>query len=101
MARYRIVHWRDIPSAVEAFEDDRIARLPLSQRFQDLIDAVAMKLGASDTEAYLEGWSQGPEAERPGSPDDVARQVVDELEAGFQDLVVRRLLEGPGGPPAA
>ena len=27
MARYRIVHWREIPSLVEAFEGDQVARL--------------------------------------------------------------------------
>ena len=53
MARYRIVHWKDIPSMVEATEGARAVRLPLSQRFQDLIDAAAMREGASDSEAYL------------------------------------------------
>jgi hypothetical protein len=100
MARYRVVHWKDIPSVVEAFDGDRTVRVSLSQRFQDLIDAVAMRVGASDSEAYLEGWSQGAEAERPGSPEEVAPQVAAELEAGFQDLVVRRLLDGSGGAGA-
>src|SRR5215813_6879427 len=42
MARYRVVHWQDIPSLVEAAEGDRTAQRQLSQRFQDLIDALAM-----------------------------------------------------------
>jgi hypothetical protein len=100
MARYRIIQWRDLPSLVEAMDGEQTVRVPLSQRFQDLIDAVAMRVGASDSEAYLEGWSQGAEAERPGSPEEVAPQVAAELEAGFQDLVVRRLLDGSGGAGA-
>lgn len=92
MARYRIIHWKDIPSLVEAFEGDRAVRLPLSQRFQDLIDAVAMREGASDSEVYLEGWGRGPDSERPGNPDTVAAQVAAELEAGFEGLLRRRFL---------
>ena len=95
MARYRIVHWREIPALVEAFEGDQIARVSLSQRFQDLIDAVAMRQGASDTDAYLDGWGQTAELEHPGGVDEVAAQVAARLEAGFQDVVAGRL------PPSA
>ncbi|HET8577143.1 MAG TPA: virulence factor [Methylomirabilota bacterium] len=95
MARYRIIGWKAIPSAVEAFDGERTVRAALSQRFQDLIDAVAMREGATETEAYLEGWAPGPEGERPGPPETVAQEVVDELEAGFQDLVARRFLPSP------
>ena len=91
MARYRIVCWRDIPSLVEAFEGDEAARRPLSQRFQDLIDAVAMREGASETEAYLEGWAPSPDAERPGGAEAVAEAVASELEAAFEALVARHL----------
>jgi hypothetical protein len=54
-----------------------------------------MREGASDSDAYLDGWASGPEAERPGASRLVAEAVAAELEAGFQDLVTRRL----GGPP--
>jgi cvfA/B/C family virulence factor len=95
MARVRIIQWRDLPSLVEAEEGGETVRVPLSQRFQDLIDAVAMRDGATESEAYLAGWAPGPESERPGGAQAVAQAVADELEAGFQDLVVRRFL----GPP--
>jgi hypothetical protein len=95
MARYRIVQWRDLPSLVEAVDGEHTVRVPLSQRFQDLIDAVAMREGATDSESYLDGWAPGPEAERPGDAEAVARAVAAELEDGFQDLVARRIL----GPP--
>lgn len=92
MAKYRILHWKDIPSLVEAFDGESAARVPLSQRFQDLIDAVAMREGVSESEAYLDGWGQGPEQERPGAPEAVAEEVAAELEAGFQELLMRRVL---------
>ena len=95
MARYRIIQWRDLPSLVEAIDGPHTVRVPLSPRFQDLIDAIAMREGATDSEAYLAGWAPGPETERPGDAETVAHQVATELEEGFQDLVTRRML----GPP--
>jgi hypothetical protein len=92
MARYHVVQWRGIPSLVEAVEGERTARRPLSQRFQDLIDAVAMREGASDSEAYLDGWTQSAARERPGSADTVAQELADELEATFDDLLAKHLL---------
>ncbi len=91
MARYRVVRWRDIPSLVEAWDAERTVRLPLSQRFQDLIDAVAMREGASESEAYLEGWGRDPERERPGGAQSVADAVAAELEAAFGEYVGRYL----------
>ncbi len=96
MARYRIVQWKDIPSMVEAFDGRETTQHPLSQRFQDLIDAVAMREGASESQAYLDGWGHGPEQERPGDPAAVAAQVAEELEAGFDDLLAKRFLGPPG-----
>ena len=90
MARVRIIQWRDLPALVEAEEGGDTVRVPLSQRFQDLIDAVAMREGGSESEAYLEGWAPGPEIERSGGAE------AAELEAGFQDLVTRRFLGPPG-----
>ena len=92
MARYRVIHWREIPSMVEAFEGADVVAIPLSQRFQDLIDAVAMREGASESEAYLEGWGQSPDVECEGSAHEVAEQVAASLEAEFPDLVARRFL---------
>ena len=91
MARYRVIHWKEIPSLVEAIEGDEVVRVPLSPRFQELIDAVAMRDGASGADAYLEGWGQSPDGERPGSAAEVAEQVAAFLESGFQDLIAEHL----------
>jgi hypothetical protein len=96
MARYRIVHWKDVPSLVEAADGDRTARHELSQKFQDLIDALAMREGATEGDAYLDGWGQGAWLERDGSPDEVADAVAAELEDGFQALLMKRFLPKPG-----
>lgn len=86
MARYRIVWWRDLPSAVEAADADGGATRPLSERFQALIDRVAMQRGLADTGAYLDGWHRGEEAERPGPAGDVAEAIAAELEARWDEF---------------
>jgi Virulence factor len=92
MARYRVVHWKDIPSMVEAAEGDRTAQRQLSQRFQDLIDALAMRDGSTDEDTYLEGWGHGEWMERTGTHDEVADAVAAELEDGFQTLLAERFV---------
>jgi len=96
MARYRIIQWRDLPSLVEAMDGEHTVRVPLSQRFQDLIDAMAMRENSTGGDAYLEGWGQGEWVERDGSPDEVAGAVAAELEDDFQTLLMKRFLPKPG-----
>ena len=90
MARYRVVCWRDIPALVVADDGDGPVQRPLSPRFQALIDALAMQDGATESEAYLEGWEESGETERPGAALDVAEAVAAELEAGFEALAARQ-----------
>src|SRR5262249_27410762 len=96
MARYRIVHWKEIPSVVEAADGDRTEREQLCQMFHDLIDAVAVRDNATAEDAYLEGWGQGEWLVRPGSAAEVARGVAAELEQGFQALLMKRFMPRPG-----
>jgi len=96
MARYRVLAWRSIPSLIEVQDGAEVVGRALSPRFQELIDAVAMREGASETDAYLDGWARGPEHERAGSAAEVADAVAAELESGFADLVTRHL-GGPSG----
>lgn len=94
MARYRIVWWRDLPSAVEAADPEGEATRALSERFQALIDGAAMRRGLAGADAYLDGWRRGEEAERPGTARDVAEAVVAELEARWDEFRARGGLAG-------
>ncbi len=93
MAIYSVVCWRDIPSMVQVREGSRTVKLGLSQRFRELIDAVAMREGLSSTDLYLAQWRNGPKRELPGSPEEVARAVAGGLEAEYEALK-QRLLSG-------
>ncbi len=86
MANYSILYWQDIPSVVEARDDDGVHKLQLDRKFQELIDAVAMRNGLAGTDAYLEEWRRGKRLAREGSAEEVASAVKAELEAEFRAI---------------
>jgi hypothetical protein len=88
MASYRIIAWKDIPATVEARDDVDSVTLPLSDRFQALIDSVAMQLELADEDAYLEHWGT-TDGERSGSAREVVAAVVAELEERFPEFTAR------------
>jgi len=89
VATYQIVAWRDIPASVEARDGTASVTLQLSERFQALIDSVAMQLGLQDSDAYLEAWTRGAPQERPGTAREVAEAVAAELEDRFPEFIGR------------
>ena len=89
MATYQIIAWRDVPAMVEARDATETVTRPLSDRFQQLIDSVAMQLGLQDEDAYLGLWARSEAQERPGSAADVADAIVAELEARFPEIIAR------------
>ena len=86
MAKYSILYWQDIPSVVEAKDDSGAHKLQLDQKFQELIDAIAMRKGLAGTDAYLEEWRRGKPVVREGSAEAVANAVKAELEAEFRTI---------------
>jgi Virulence factor len=86
MATYRIIQWREIPASVEARDGVDQVTLPLSERFQSLIDSLAMQTGAHDEDAYLEHW-RATDGERPGSARDVGAAIAAELEDRFPEFI--------------
>ena len=89
MASFVVVSWRGIPAVVEATDDRQSETRQLTERFQALIDAVAMQLGLSDSEAYLDAWERSAPADRPGSAAQVADAVAQDLEDRFFEFAQR------------
>lgn len=87
MASYQVVTWKGIPASVEAREGGDTFTVPLSERFQMLIDSVAMQLGVHDSEAYIDLWTREPPQERPGGAREVAEVVARELEDRFSAFI--------------
>jgi hypothetical protein len=86
VASYQILSWKGIPSLVSAADADGPVKIQLSERFQALIDAVAMREGLAGTDAYLEQWEHGDEMDQPGTARVVAALVAAELERRFEEF---------------
>ena len=72
-----------------------MARAQLSERFQEAIDAAAMRAGLIGTDAYLGEWRREPRA----CGDDLDTEVAEEaewLEAAYPDDVLERLVRAEG-----
>ena len=87
MASYQIIAWKNVPAMVEAQDGTDTVTRQLSDRFQQLIDSVAMRLGLQDQDAYLDLWSRGETHERAGSAAEVADAVAADLEARFSEFI--------------
>lgn len=89
MASYQIIAWKDVPAMVEARDGSETVTRQLSDRFQQLIDSVAMRLGLQDQDAYLELWARSDPQERSGTASEVADAVAAELEARFSEFIAQ------------
>ena len=91
MAKVTILCWQEIPSVVEARDRSGRHKIELSQRFQELIDLVAMKKKLAGTDEYLIQWNKGDPLEREGEPEAVARAVAEEIEARYDAIRAEEL----------
>lgn len=87
MATYQIVVWKGIPASVEARDGADTVTVSLSEKFQMLIDSVAMQLELHDSDAYIELWTRETPKERPGGAREVADAVAAELEERFPTFI--------------
>ena len=91
-----IVYWRDIPAQVIVGKGRRGAKKPLAERFEQAIDRAAMKVGASDTDAYLAEWRKGDPYPVEGEPQAILEQEVARLEAEFDQSRIKELINNEG-----
>ena len=90
------MYWRDIPAQVLARAGQTNARRELTPRFQDAIDRAAMKCGARDTEAYLDGWRKGTPEPCGVDLEAVVEQAAALLEQEFDAERLNRLIATGG-----
>lgn len=91
-----IVYWRDIPAQVIVGKGRRGAKVQLPERFEQAIDAAAMRIGASDTDAYLAEWRKGAPYTVEGDPGDVAQAEAQRLDTEYDRARVRALIANEG-----
>ncbi len=96
MAKVTILYWQDIPSVVEARDSEGIHKELLSERFQELIDLIAMKKKLAGTDDYLMQWTKGKPYQVEGSAKEVAASVKEELEARYKEIRKEELTKAEG-----
>lgn len=80
MARYQILYWKDIPAQVRVFpETGRPLTRQLPVRFQEEIDARAMREGLAGSDDYLQHWHWSEKQERDLPAAELLEAIVHEL----------------------
>ena len=95
MPELTVIWWRDIPAQVVAKEGRTSSRAELSGRFQEAIDAAAMRAGLIGTDAYLGEWRREPRE----CGDDLDAEVAEEvawLEGAYGEDVLERMVASNG-----
>jgi hypothetical protein len=81
LSRYRVMYWKDIPQSFTVEGEGRRVRKEMPQRVQVKIDAYAMAAGLTSGDEYTAQYQRGEWLERDGSPEEVAEQLLVELDA--------------------
>jgi hypothetical protein len=96
MPEVTIVYWRDIPAQVIVGSGRRASKMPMPERFETAIDRCAMRVGATEADAYLEEWRKGEPYVVEGEAADVASSEAERLEAEFSAEAIKALIANGG-----
>lgn len=99
MVDVTIVFWRDIPAQVIVGKGRRAAKVQLPERFEQAIDRAAMKVGASDTDAYLAEWRKAAPYPVDGDASEVATSEAARLDAEYDQARIKALIANDGWTP--
>jgi hypothetical protein len=90
-----VIWWRGIPAQVTAKEGRRTVRRQLDERFQEAIDAAAMRAGLIGTDAYLAEWRRETR-QCDGDLEVEVEAEAERLEAAYDDGVLAALVQADG-----
>ena len=84
MAEYQVLYWRNIPAQVRVYEGKRPLSRELPEKFQKLIDQIAMNEELTGTDDYLDQWHWTNRINRNGQPQEILEKVILELIETFE-----------------
>ncbi|MEL6435327.1 MAG: virulence factor [Pseudomonadota bacterium] len=97
MAQLVTVFWRDIPAQVIVKAGRRnVAKRELSIRFTEAIDMCAMRVGARDSDAYLEQWRKADPVDVGDDLEAEATKAAAALEETYTDDRLKLLIKSEG-----
>ena len=78
---------------VVARSGDEVVKVALANRFQEAIDEAAMRVGASDADAYMEDRRKTVWEEAEGTPTEVSEAISKKLETDLDEAALIALLD--------
>lgn len=78
---------------VVARQGDEVVKVALANRFQEAIDEAAMRVGASDADAYMDGWRRTEWESAEGTPTEVSEAISKKLETQLDEAALNALLD--------
>ena len=78
---------------VVARNGDDVVKVALANRFQEAIDEAAMRVGASDADAYMDGWRRTEWESAEGTPTEVSEAISKQLETQLDEAALNALLD--------
>ena len=78
---------------VVARQGDDVVKVALANRFQEAIDEAAMRVGASDADAYMDGWRRTDWETAEGTPTEVSEAISKKLETELDEAALNALLD--------
>ena len=91
-----VVYWRDIPAQIIVGKGRKASKVQLTERFEQAIDRVAMKIGAEETDAYLAEWRKADAYFVDGEQDAVAQAEAAKIEAEYNHEKIKYLVNNDG-----
>lgn len=100
MTELTIIYWRDIPAQVRVGRGRRAARAILPERFEQAIDRVAMRIGATEGDAYMAEWRDVSGGEVEGDLQAAADAKAAALDAALDKDALKALVDANGFAPS-
>ncbi len=96
MTEFQILSWRDIPAQIIVGKGRNAVKVQLSERFEKAIDKCAMKIGATDSESYMEDWRKSNPMQSIVTSELVASFEAQQIENIFTNEKLTELIENNG-----
>lgn len=86
MTKMTVLGWQEVPSVVEAKDENGKHKVELSLKFQELIDLVAMRRGLAGSDSYLMEWGKTAYPARDEGAKVAAEALAAEIESRYEEI---------------
>lgn len=91
-----IVYWRDIPAQIIVGKGRRGSKAPLPERFEQAIDRTAMRIGAAESDEYMNGFRKADPYGVEGDQTTIATAEAARIDAEYDADRLKALIDNDG-----